>query len=265
MISNETNGILSAWRIVFARIDAMIVDARPVAGTLEIGMAFDAFASFEWTAFVARLASARRSVIVAKAFGIHGTWVGQCAWIDAFVVVTCLVVGAFIVRLARQFEATELRVARVAWFAHTNRMMVLHVTIGVDATIARTRTQFIHARFGQCALGVGFASDSHIGSCKKKRFKSIKNRSRNCGTKKCTLTWNATNQWTSGETGRTFANRLMIFRIAEGSMTAWIRVDARINASFVSAHAIAGTIRIGIAFGRSDGVRISWNCTKKWK
>lgn len=106
-------------------------------------MAFDAFAPFKWTAFVARLASARGAVIVAEAFGVHGARIRQCARVDAFVVVARLIVRALVVRLARQFEATELRIARVAWLAHANRMMVLHVAIGIDAAIAWTRTQFV--------------------------------------------------------------------------------------------------------------------------
>lgn len=36
MISHEADGILGAWRIMVARIDAMIVDARTIAGTFEI-------------------------------------------------------------------------------------------------------------------------------------------------------------------------------------------------------------------------------------
>lgn len=42
-------------------------------------------------------------------------------------------------------------------------------------------------------------------------------------------------------------------------MAAWIWIDARINASVIAAHAIVGTIGIGIAFGWRHGIRISRN------
>lgn len=71
------------------------------------------------------------------------------------------------------------------------------------------------------------------------------------------FTWNAANQWTSGETAGTFANRLVIFRVAEGAVTAWIWIHARINASVVAAHSIVRTIGVGVAFGGCAGV--PWN------
>lgn len=154
MISHEANCILGAWGVVFARIDAMVVDACPIAGAFEVRVAFDAFASFEWAALVSGLASARGSMVVAKAFGVHGAWVRKCARIHAFVVVARLIVRAFVIRQTCQFEATELWVARVARLAHANWMMVLHMAIGIDATVAWTRTQLIHTRFRQGALGV---------------------------------------------------------------------------------------------------------------
>lgn len=162
---------------MIARVDAMVVVARTIVGALEVGMALDAFAPLKWTALVAGLASAGRSMVVAEAFGVHGTWVGQRTWIDALVVVARFLVRAFVVRHARQFEAAELRITRVARLADANRMMVLDVAVGVDTAIARTRTQFVDARFGQRALGVRFAANSHIGSWTKRRVEIIRNHS----------------------------------------------------------------------------------------
>lgn len=76
---------------------------------------------------------------------------------------------------------------------------------------------------------------------------------------KIQLTWNTADEWASAEAARALANRLMIFRVAEGSVTAWIRIDAWIDASIIATHAIAGAVGVGVAFGWINGVRISGN------
>lgn len=168
MVSHEANGILSAWRIVIGGtwIDAVFVDACTITGAFVVGVAFDAFATFEGTTLEARRATAGGTMIVAETFGIHGTWIAQGAWIDTFTIVALLVVGAFVVRLAAQFDAAELSIARIAWFACAHWMMVCHVAFGVGTAVAWAHAKFVHTRFGEGTFGVRSTANGGLSSCK---------------------------------------------------------------------------------------------------
>lgn len=150
MVSHEANGILGTrWIVICGTwINAVFVDAGTVSGAFIVGMAFDAFATFEGAAFVSGWAAASRPMIVTEAFSIDSTWIADGAWIDAFTVVALFVVGAFSVGLATQFDTSELGVSRVAWFTAADWMMVGDVTLGIGTTITWTNAEFVHARFG---------------------------------------------------------------------------------------------------------------------
>lgn len=66
---------------------------------------------------------------------------------------------------------------------------------------------------------------------------------------KWVLTRNALDEWTSAVASWALADRLVVLRVAERSLSARIRFRARIHAAFVPASAVERTVRFVVAFG----------------
>lgn len=156
MITNKTDSVLGAWWIIVsgAWVDALLVDAGSLIGTVIVGVTLDGSTLLEWIAFKAFWASTCGTVIGAVAFGVDGALIVNTAWIDAFSVVALRLRAALIVGLATNLITTKLGVTGVARTTRANRMMILNATIGIGATVARVDAEFVNARFGRAAIGV---------------------------------------------------------------------------------------------------------------
>lgn len=102
--------VLGARRIGQTRagVDAVLLEASLVVGTVGVGATFDALATFERIAGIARRTSALGAVVGSVAFGVARTWVAEDAWVDALAVVALFVVGTFVIVVASNYKNNKL-------------------------------------------------------------------------------------------------------------------------------------------------------------
>lgn len=82
-------------------------------------------------------------MIMSIAFGVNGTWVTDETGTHTFTVVTLLIVATLIIGGTLAFEATDLRIARVAGFARTDTIVIDNSTIRIFTTQTWTAAQTI--------------------------------------------------------------------------------------------------------------------------
>lgn len=100
-------------------------------------------------------------MVASKALGIQGAGIGDQAGIDALAVQALLVAAALVVRLAANGSAAELGIARVAWLAVADRMVVLHGALGVGSAVAGAHALGVDAGLGGGAVGAGLAAHGY--------------------------------------------------------------------------------------------------------
>jgi hypothetical protein len=152
VIARKANGILGTWRTQCTRIDATVFNAGAIQWTLAIVVTFDSLTTHQRIALKTWQTTAGGAMVVAIALGIQGAWIFQGARVQALAVATHFVVGTLTVGLASQFDAAVLRVARIAWFAAADGVMVLDETFGIFSTVARIDTPLVEAGLGARAL-----------------------------------------------------------------------------------------------------------------
>lgn len=99
-------------------------------------------------------ATTRRAVILSVTFGVDGAFIVQNAGIDALAIVASSRVIALAVRLAVEFEASQLRIPRIAWQTYARRIMIDDITLSVGPAIAWIDTRAIDARIVSCTFVV---------------------------------------------------------------------------------------------------------------
>lgn len=67
------------------------------------------------------------------------------AWIDTFPIEALLGIFTFIIRLAPNLCATNLRISVETFFAEANRIVVVDLALGIGSTVTRAGTQPIDA------------------------------------------------------------------------------------------------------------------------
>lgn len=107
-----------------------------------------------WIAQVAGATTTHGAMVLAVTFSVDSAFVFQDAGIHALTVVTSSCVVTLAVRLAVQFEATELRVPGVAGRAYARWIMIRNVTLRVRTTIARVDAQAVDTCSVTCTIAV---------------------------------------------------------------------------------------------------------------
>lgn len=83
----------------------------------------------------------------------------------AFAAEALLVRGALVVGGAADRMAADQGVAGEAGLAEADGMVVVDVTVGIGAAVARTDAQLVDAGLGQRAVGVAGTADGQLGGC----------------------------------------------------------------------------------------------------
>lgn len=134
------NPALGSWRariVVNARIYTLRVDALPVGGTVAVGSAAHDHTSILRISAVAAQAATFGAVSVRIALGVDAAWVSNQARIYAVAVDASFARVAFGIGSAAHFTAYNVRITLVAFFARTDRSMVLHEAGAVGTAAAR--------------------------------------------------------------------------------------------------------------------------------
>lgn len=137
MVLNVADSILSARRVLDARIHAASTVASQVSRTVVVSGTLCSLTVHFRVAEVARTTATNRAMILPVALSVDGALVLQDARVYALTVVTGGCVVTLAVRLAVQFEATQLRISRVSRRTHTGWVMVRDVALRVGTAIAR--------------------------------------------------------------------------------------------------------------------------------
>lgn len=155
MIPGIALGVLSARRVLGARIHASTIPARATIGAVVVGTAFDSLAKLHRIAFQARCTSAVGTMIMSVAFCVNSAGIADQARINTLAVVTLLIIATLIVGGTFAFEAACLRVSGIAWLASAHSVMVNDSTICIFSTQTWATAQAVDAGLGRCAIGIG--------------------------------------------------------------------------------------------------------------
>jgi hypothetical protein len=162
-------------------------------------------------------------VVVAVALGVSGARIAQDARIDALSVVALLVVAAFGVRLATQFDTSGLWISRISGLAVADRVVVHDFTVGIRTAVAWADAESVDTRFTLSTFRIGSAPDS----------------------------W--TNRWYTLDariafvSSRTVALGSVVIGRTESSNSARFVVQTRIDTHVISAGLVVRTVVIAVA------------------
>lgn len=158
MLQGLADGVLGTRILLATWIHALVGHTGQVGGAVVVRVAFQAQAAHEGIALQSDGTAAVGAMVAAIALGIQGTRIRDQARIHALPIQTLLVAAALVIRLATNRRTSELGVAREAWLAVANGVVVLHRALGIGSTVAGTGALGIDAGLARRAVGIGLAS-----------------------------------------------------------------------------------------------------------
>jgi len=160
VVANVAESIGRTRRVdgVVTRVDAVLVHAGTVLWAVGVHAALHTGAAHQWVALIPGATPAGGAVVGAVALGVGHTRISQNTGVDAFSVVTHLVMTALVVRLTAQLNTSNLRVAGVSGLAEADGIVVGHSTLSVGPAVTWADTQPVHTRLFQAAVRVSCAS-----------------------------------------------------------------------------------------------------------
>lgn len=158
MLQGLTDGVLGTRILLATWIHALVGHTGQVGGAVVVRVAFQTEAAHERITLQSDGAAAVGTMVAAIALGIQGARIRDQARTHALPIQTLLVIAALVIRLATNRGTSELGVAREAWLAVANGVVVLHRALGIGSTVAGTGALGVNTGFACRAVGIGLAS-----------------------------------------------------------------------------------------------------------